>query len=210
MGLFDYTPDANFNGIDGFTVLASDGNGGTDTTTVNITVNPVNDAPAGSPAAGLPGGTENVAYIVAEADLLAGFTDADDTALSIANLTASDGAVAGNGNGNGIYTITLTTGFTGTVTLTYDVTDGHGGVLHHQDAKLYDQRGPGRHADRGLGRWYRGRGLHGCRGGPPRRVHRSGRQPAQRRRPQRLERNGTPTTAMALTPSPRRRTSTAP
>ena len=84
------------------------------------------------PPSGLPGGTENVAYIVAEADLLAGFTDADDTALSIANLTASNGAVADNGNGNGIYTITLTTGFTGTVTLTYDVTDGHGGVLHHQ------------------------------------------------------------------------------
>jgi hypothetical protein len=33
-----YTPDANFNGSDSFTYAISDGNGGSDTATVNVTV----------------------------------------------------------------------------------------------------------------------------------------------------------------------------
>ena len=44
-GQFNYTPDANFAGTDGFTYMVSDGNGGTDTANVSITVTPVNDAP---------------------------------------------------------------------------------------------------------------------------------------------------------------------
>src|SRR5690606_13534356 len=40
-----YTPDADFNGSDSFTYTVSDGNGGFDTATVNVTVNPVNDNP---------------------------------------------------------------------------------------------------------------------------------------------------------------------
>ena len=44
-GSVTYTPNGNFNGSDSFTYTVSDGNGGTDTATVNVTVNPVNDAP---------------------------------------------------------------------------------------------------------------------------------------------------------------------
>src|SRR5688572_4342635 len=44
-GTFSYTPNANFHGTDGFTYQASDGRGGNASTTVTITVNPVNDAP---------------------------------------------------------------------------------------------------------------------------------------------------------------------
>ncbi|MCO6055156.1 retention module-containing protein, partial [Pseudomonas sp. MOB-449] len=44
-GSYTYTPNANFNGGDSFTVIVSDGNGGTDTLTINVGVNPVNDAP---------------------------------------------------------------------------------------------------------------------------------------------------------------------
>jgi len=40
-----YTPTANYNGSDMFVVMVSDGNGGTDTITVNVTIDPVNDAP---------------------------------------------------------------------------------------------------------------------------------------------------------------------
>ena len=40
-----YTPAANFIGTDSFTYTISDGNGGTDTATVNVTVTPVNDNP---------------------------------------------------------------------------------------------------------------------------------------------------------------------
>ncbi|MEN0040892.1 MAG: DUF4347 domain-containing protein, partial [Pseudomonadota bacterium] len=44
-GTYTYTPNADFNGTDSFVVLVDDGNGGTDTATVTITVTPVNDAP---------------------------------------------------------------------------------------------------------------------------------------------------------------------
>ncbi|MCH8282562.1 MAG: cadherin-like domain-containing protein, partial [Chloroflexi bacterium] len=40
-----YTPDANYNGSDSFTYRVSDGNGGSDTGNVSVTVNPVNDSP---------------------------------------------------------------------------------------------------------------------------------------------------------------------
>jgi hypothetical protein len=40
-----YTPDANYNGSDSFTFKADDGQGGTSTGTVSITITPVNDPP---------------------------------------------------------------------------------------------------------------------------------------------------------------------
>jgi len=40
-----YTPDANYNGSDSFTFQADDGQGGTSTGTVSITITPVNDPP---------------------------------------------------------------------------------------------------------------------------------------------------------------------
>ena len=40
-----YAPNSNFCGTDTFTYTMSDGNGGADTATVNITIEPVNDAP---------------------------------------------------------------------------------------------------------------------------------------------------------------------
>ncbi|MDI1349363.1 cadherin-like domain-containing protein, partial [Aquabacterium sp.] len=44
-GSYTYTPDANYHGGDSFTVLVSDGQGGTALSTVNIEVTPVNDTP---------------------------------------------------------------------------------------------------------------------------------------------------------------------
>jgi VCBS repeat-containing protein len=44
-GSFTYTPDANYSGADSFTYTVDDGNGGTATATVSLTVTPVADAP---------------------------------------------------------------------------------------------------------------------------------------------------------------------
>jgi VCBS repeat-containing protein len=44
-GSFTYEPDDNYHGSDSFDYIVSDGKGGTDTGTVNLTVNAVNDAP---------------------------------------------------------------------------------------------------------------------------------------------------------------------
>ncbi|MBK9711279.1 MAG: Ig-like domain repeat protein [Kouleothrix sp.] len=45
-GIVRYVPAANYFGSDSFTYTISDGKGGTATATVNVTVNPVNDAPS--------------------------------------------------------------------------------------------------------------------------------------------------------------------
>ncbi|PFK80718.1 adhesin, partial [Priestia megaterium] len=55
-GTFSYQPNLNFNGSDQFTVLVSDGQGGTAVSTVTINVIPVNDAPI----------TSNVSFTIAE------------------------------------------------------------------------------------------------------------------------------------------------
>ena len=85
----------------------------------------VNDAPTGSPTAALTSGTEDAAYVVAAASLLAGFSDIDGDTLGVANLSASNGVVAANGDGS--FTITPSANFHGAVTLGYDVVDGQGG-----------------------------------------------------------------------------------
>lgn len=59
-GSYVYTPATDYHGSDSFSYTVSDGNGGSNTYTVNLTVNPVNDAPVastvapGSAAVGLP------------------------------------------------------------------------------------------------------------------------------------------------------------
>ncbi|MGR9107356.1 MAG: beta strand repeat-containing protein [Gammaproteobacteria bacterium] len=45
-GSFDYTPAANFTGVDSFTYVANDGSADSSPATVTITVDPVNDAPS--------------------------------------------------------------------------------------------------------------------------------------------------------------------
>ncbi|MCM3256153.1 cadherin-like domain-containing protein, partial [Priestia aryabhattai] len=55
-GTFSYQPNPNFNGTDQFTVLVSDGQGGTAVSTVTINVIPVNDPPI----------TSNVSFTIAE------------------------------------------------------------------------------------------------------------------------------------------------
>jgi VCBS repeat-containing protein len=51
-GSFTYTPNLNYNGIDSFTYKANDAELDSNVATVNITVNPVNDAPVLAPISG--------------------------------------------------------------------------------------------------------------------------------------------------------------
>jgi VCBS repeat-containing protein len=107
---------------------------GTATCLIDVTVTGTNDAPVGAPTATLLGGTEDVTYTVSAAQLLAGFSDVDGDVLSVANLVSSNGTIANSGNGT--FTITPTANFNGAVTLTYNVTDGHGGAVTGQ-TRLY-------------------------------------------------------------------------
>ena len=128
-GTFVYTPNANYNGTDSFTFTANDGAFDSNLATVNFNVTPVNDAPTGAPTAVLAAGTEDTAYIVSAASLLAGFSDIDGDPLSVVNLTSSNGTVTNNGT---TFTIQPLLNSNGPVTLTYTVTDGLGGNLPGQ------------------------------------------------------------------------------
>jgi VCBS repeat-containing protein len=80
--------------------------------------------------AALADGVMNTGYTIQLSDLLAGFTDADGDTMLVANLTADHGSVIDNGNGS--YTVTPSAGYTGPVTLSYEVVDGQGGALAAQ------------------------------------------------------------------------------
>ena len=111
-----------------FTV--NDGVYDSNTVTRQINVIPVNDAPMGSPAADLSNGNEDEPYTVTVGQLLNGFTDLEHDTLSVSNLIASNGSIAFDGDQT--YTITPEENFNGTMTLTYNVSDGNGGVLTGQ------------------------------------------------------------------------------
>jgi Ca2+-binding RTX toxin-like protein len=80
----------------------------------------------GTPAI-LAAGQEDTTYAIAEADLLAGYTDVNNNVLAVAQLTATNGTLTNNGNGT--YSFTPDANFNGTVNLSYKVIDGKGGSV---------------------------------------------------------------------------------
>ncbi|HRH92847.1 MAG TPA: cadherin-like domain-containing protein, partial [Agitococcus sp.] len=72
-------------------------------------------------------GSEDTAYILSANDLLEGFSDVDGDILRVVNLTATNGALSDNQNGT--YTFTPNTNFNGVVNITYQVSDGHNGIV---------------------------------------------------------------------------------
>ncbi|MFC1672340.1 Ig-like domain-containing protein, partial [Planctomycetota bacterium] len=117
----EYTPNLNYYGSDSFTYTVSDGKGGTDTATVNVTVTPVNDAPVAVDDSAIT--DENTAVTVL---VLANDSDVDGDALSVASVTqGANGSVANNG---GNVTYTPNAGYDGTDSFTYTVSDGKGGT----------------------------------------------------------------------------------
>jgi len=75
----------------------------------------------------LADGTENAPYLIAVADLLAGFSDVDGDVLAVANLSADHGSLVNNNNVT--WTFTPQANYNGPVALTYDVVDGQGGNI---------------------------------------------------------------------------------
>jgi VCBS repeat-containing protein len=126
-GSFDYSPDANFNGTDSFTYKANDGSLDSNTATVTITVNAVNDPPT----AAVVGGTclsDTAAQAVV--NLTVGDVESSPSSLTV-SATSSNQTLLPNGNlvvgGSGAArTLTLTAApkKTGTAVVTVVVSDG--------------------------------------------------------------------------------------
>ncbi|MBB1600751.1 tandem-95 repeat protein [Variovorax sp. UMC13] len=119
-GSYSYNPGTNFNGADSFTVVVSDGNGGTTTSTVNVTVAPVNDAPA----------APNYTLTTPEDTPLEGRVvgsdvDGDDLSYAVGTSPANGTVVL---NPDGSYSYNPGTNFNGTDSFTVVVSDGNGGT----------------------------------------------------------------------------------
>jgi VCBS repeat-containing protein len=124
-GTFTYTPTVNFNGSDSFTILISDGNGGTAEQVVAVNVTPVNDAPTAPPS-----GSVTTAEDTASAAQAIGATDIDGDTLTYSQKSgfeAAHGSVGFN-QANGTYTYTPNANFNGSDSFTILVSDGHGGT----------------------------------------------------------------------------------
>jgi hypothetical protein len=125
-GTVTYTPDANFHGTDSYTYTVSSG-GVTETATVMVTVNPVNDPPVAQPD---DGGDvrESQPRTFLPAELLGNDTDVDGDALTIVAVSptsANGGTVVLNPDGSVTYR--SPPGYDGIDTFTYTISDGQGG-----------------------------------------------------------------------------------
>ena len=141
-GTFDYIPDAEFSGSDSFTYTLTDPNGASDTATVSITVDAVNDAPVNTMPADQTSDKNTDLDIpgLSVADIDVGSGDITVT-LEVSNGTLSVGGTATLTNNNtgsvtlfgslaavnsslADVTYTPSTGFTGDDTLTVTTDDG--------------------------------------------------------------------------------------
>ena len=121
-GALTYVPNPNFSGGDTISYTVSDGNGGTSTGTVAVTVSPVADAPvAGADTASTD---EDTAVVI---DVLANDSDAEGDPLTVTAATATNGTVTIDPV-TGALTYTPDRDFNGSDTITYTVSDGAGGT----------------------------------------------------------------------------------
>ncbi|MGI9495313.1 MAG: Ig-like domain-containing protein [Mariniblastus sp.] len=117
-GILTYTPDANFNGSDSFNYTINDGNGNTDTATVSITVDAVNDNPVASDDSSVT--NEDTAVLI---NVISNDTDVDGDSLTVDSVNQpANGTVVNNGDGTVTYT--PANGFFGVDTFSYTVSDG--------------------------------------------------------------------------------------
>ncbi|MEP3225399.1 MAG: Ig-like domain-containing protein [Parasphingorhabdus sp.] len=120
-GTLTYTPDPDFNGVDTITYVISDGNGGSSTAAVDVTVNAVNDPPVA---------VDDVATTNEDTPVTIGVlgndTDIDGDPLTVTAATSPDGTVVINPDGT--ITFTPNPDFNGPTTITYTISDGNGGT----------------------------------------------------------------------------------
>ena len=119
-----YTPNADFNGNDSFTFRATDPGGLSVVGTAAVVVSPVNDDPVAvddTYQSYMDNAFTTTNILANDSDI-----DGDQVGLSSFDSTTAMGGTVAN-NGFGYFTYTPLTGFVGTDSFTYSITDGKGG-----------------------------------------------------------------------------------
>ena len=123
-GAFTYRPAFNYNGPDSFTFRASDGSLTSNVATVSLTVNPVNDAPFGSPI-NQPTSTNEDTPVSGRVTA----SDFENDPLTFSGDVPPEGLPAHGSvviNPDGTYTYTPAANFNGTDQFAFKVTDDKG------------------------------------------------------------------------------------
>jgi hypothetical protein len=126
-GSISYAPAANFSGTDSFAYTVADGNGGTATGIVTLTVGGVNDVPVASNDT--VAGAEDTPLVI---DVTSNDSDLDGDTLVVTGVTQpANGAVsvATAGVNAGKVAYTPSANFSGSDSFTYTVSDGNGGTV---------------------------------------------------------------------------------
>ncbi|NRF09090.1 Ig-like domain-containing protein [Agrobacterium pusense] len=140
-GEWVYAPNANVNGTDSFTVIVSDGRGGSAESVVSVTINPVNDAPVAVDDRITVSEKDNASF-----DLVANDTDVEGDRLTLISVAVaavtglaltSEQAAAAFSVVDGKLVVDPSSAFAAleddqqaVVTLTYTVRDANGGEAH--------------------------------------------------------------------------------
>jgi len=116
-GTLEFTPNPDFNGPTTITYTITDGKGGEDTATVDVTVNPVNDGPLAEDDFAFTPPSTSVTVPVLDND-----SDTEGDPLTIISASSPDGVVEINDDGT--LTFTPADGFAGEAQVNYTISDG--------------------------------------------------------------------------------------
>ena len=117
-GAVIYTPNADFNGEDSFTVVGNDGTDLSEAIEVGVTVNPINDAPVATDGSFSVVTGNNLSGTVTGTDV-----DGDDLIFAV-DRNVTNGSLTLNANGS--FTYQPNDGFTGSDNFRFSVTDTAG------------------------------------------------------------------------------------
>jgi hypothetical protein len=120
-GMAVFSPNPNFHGTGSFTYTVSDGNGGTDTGDVTVTVNSVNDNPVAVDDSATTDEDTSVTI-----DVLANDTDVDGDTVTLASVSNPVNGSVSISSGQAVFSPAAN--FHGTGSFDYSVSDGHGGT----------------------------------------------------------------------------------